>query len=101
MPCIPLSLLFHAQVDVQDLDADWIAASSHKMCGPTGAGFLYGKHDVLQSMPPWHGGGEMIDEVFFEYSTYAPPPARFEAGESALKSQPTHRARKTHNINRQ
>lgn len=72
--CVP-------QVDVQDLDADWIAASSHKMCGPTGAGFLYGKSDVLRSMPPWHGGGEMIDEVFFEYSTYAPPPARFEAGE--------------------
>ena len=51
------------QVDVQDLGCDFLAASSHKMCGPTGAGFLYGKLEVLKEMPPWHGGGEMIDEV--------------------------------------
>lgn len=70
----------HMKVDAQDLGVDWLAASSHKMCGPTGAGFLYGKTEVLKSMPPWHGGGEMIDEVFLEYSTYAEPPARFEAG---------------------
>lgn len=50
-------------MDVQDLGCDFLAASSHKMCGPTGAGFLYGKLDVLKEMPPWHGGGEMIDEV--------------------------------------
>ena len=70
----------HMKVDVQELDVDFLAASSHKMCGPTGAGFLYGKLAVLKQMPPWHGGGEMIDEVFFEYSTFAEPPARFEAG---------------------
>ena len=51
------------QVDVQDLGCDFLAASSHKMCGPTGAGFLYGRLDLLKEMPPWHGGGEMIDEV--------------------------------------
>ena len=66
---------------MQALGADFVAVSSHKMCGPTGAGFLYGKLEVLKTMPPWHGGGEMIDEVFLEYSTYAEPPARFEAGE--------------------
>lgn len=70
----------HMKVDVQALDVDFLAASSHKMCGPTGAGFLYGKMALLKQMPPWHGGGEMIDEVFLEYSTYAEPPARFEAG---------------------
>lgn len=70
----------HMKVDVQDLDVDFLAASSHKMCGPTGAGFLYGKLALLKEMPPWQGGGEMIDEVFLEYSTYAGPPARFEAG---------------------
>ena len=53
----------------------------HKMCGPTGIGFLYGKYDTLAAMPPWQGGGEMIDEVFLDHSTYAAPPGRFEAGE--------------------
>mmetsp|Transcript_37821 Transcript_37821/g.47725 ORF Transcript_37821/g.47725 Transcript_37821/m.47725 type:complete len:472 (+) Transcript_37821:111-1526(+) len=71
-------------VDVQDLDCDWLCASGHKMCGPTGIGFLYGKMDVLRSMPPWMGGGEMIDDVFFEHSTFADVPARFEAGTPAI-----------------
>ncbi|CAN0308800.1 unnamed protein product, partial [Ascophyllum nodosum] len=48
----------------QTLGADWLVASGHKMCGPTGIGFLWGKMDVLKSMPPWQGGGEMIDQVF-------------------------------------
>jgi cysteine desulfurase/selenocysteine lyase len=70
----------HMPVDVQDLDADFIAVSGHKMCGPTGIGFLYGKIDLLKSMPPVFGGGEMIDVVKLESSTYAQPPSRFEAG---------------------
>ena len=74
----------HMVVDVQALDVDFLVASSHKFCGPTGGGFLYGKLGLLKSMPPWHGGGEMIDEVFLDHSTYAEPPARFEAGESML-----------------
>jgi cysteine desulfurase/selenocysteine lyase len=67
-------------VDVQQLDVDFLAASSHKMCGPTGIGFLYGKYALLEAMPPLLGGGEMIDQVFLEHSTYALPPSRFEAG---------------------
>lgn len=70
----------HMHVDVQDLECDFLAASGHKMCGPTGIGFLYGKYDVMLQMPPVQGGGEMIDEVKLEGSTYLPPPARFEAG---------------------
>eukprot|EP00798_Chlamydomonas_sp_ICE-L_P018266 gene18266-24720_t len=74
----------HMPVNVQTLGADWIVASSHKMCGPTGMGFLWGKYDVLESMKPWMGGGEMIQDVFLDYSTYAPPPGRFEAGTPAI-----------------
>jgi cysteine desulfurase/selenocysteine lyase len=54
------------------------------MCGPTGIGFLWGSEEVLESMPPWMGGGEMIQDVFMDRSTYAPPPARFEAGTPAI-----------------
>ena len=74
----------HMPVDVRALDCDFLVASGHKMCGPTGIGFLYGKYDVLSSMAPWQGGGEMIDEVFLTHSTYAPPPGRFEAGTPAI-----------------
>lgn len=74
----------HMPIDVQSLDADFIVASSHKMCGPTGIGFLYGKLAHLESMPPVYGGGEMIDKVELQRSTYAPPPARFEAGTPAI-----------------
>jgi len=70
----------HMPVDVKDIDCDWLVASGHKMCAPMGSGFLYGKIDVLREMPPWQGGGEMIDEVFLDYSTFAEPPGRFEAG---------------------
>jgi len=74
----------HMPVDVQALGVDWLVASGHKMCGPTGIGFLWGRHDVLETMPPWQGGGEMIDQVYLDHSTYAPPPSRFEAGTPAI-----------------
>jgi cysteine desulfurase/selenocysteine lyase len=74
----------HMPVDVQKLGVDFIAASGHKLCGPTGIGFLWGKEDILNSMPPYMGGGEMIDEVYMDHSTYAKSPARFEAGTPAI-----------------
>ncbi|KAH7672471.1 cysteine desulfurase / selenocysteine lyase protein [Dioscorea alata] len=74
----------HMSVDVQKLNADFLVASSHKMCGPTGVGFLYGKSELLSAMPPFLGGGEMIADVFEDYSTYAEPPSRFEAGTPAI-----------------
>eukprot|EP00250_Pteridium_aquilinum_P003160 c13486_g1_i1 orf=121-1563(+) len=74
----------HMPVDVEDLGVDFLVASSHKMCGPTGVGFLYGKSDLLQELPPFLGGGEMIAEVFLDHSTYAEPPSRFEAGTPAI-----------------
>jgi cysteine desulfurase / selenocysteine lyase len=70
----------HMKIDIQDLGVDFLAASGHKMCGPTGIGFLWGREDLLNSMPPFMGGGEMIDQVTLEGSTFAPAPARFEAG---------------------
>ncbi len=70
----------HKKIDVQDLDADFLAFSGHKMYGPTGIGVLYAKSEILQEMPPVEGGGEMIDQVTFEKTTFAPPPDRFEAG---------------------
>ncbi|CAL9768128.1 unnamed protein product, partial [Musa acuminata subsp. burmannicoides] len=66
----------HMVVDVQKLDVDFLVASSHKMCGPTGVDFLYGKIKLLSLMPPFLGGGEMISDVFQDYSTYAEPPSR-------------------------
>ncbi|KAL9255994.1 Cysteine desulfurase 1, chloroplastic-like protein [Drosera capensis] len=97
----------HMVVDVQDLGADFLVASSHKvrcvllwsinfylvlrvddqtpqMCGPTGVGFLYGKSELLDAMPPFLGGGEMISDVYLDHSTYADPPSRFEAGTPAI-----------------
>lgn len=70
----------HMRVDVRALDADFYAVSSHKAYGPTGFGVLYGKLPLLEAMPPWQGGGDMIETVSFEKTTYAPPPAKFEAG---------------------
>jgi cysteine desulfurase / selenocysteine lyase len=70
----------HCPVDVQNWDLDFFAFSSHKVYGPTGCGVLYGKEELLKSMPPWKGGGDMIYSVSFEKSVYADPPARFEAG---------------------
>jgi cysteine desulfurase / selenocysteine lyase len=70
----------HLDIDVQDLNCDFYCLSSHKMYGPTGAGILYGKRDILEKMPPYHGGGEMIKEVTFEKTTYNDLPYKFEAG---------------------
>lgn len=70
----------HITIDVQALDADFYAFSAHKLFGPTGMGVLYGKSDILNAMPPYRGGGEMIKEVTFEKTTYADLPHKFEAG---------------------
>ena len=70
----------HMRIDVQDLDADFYVFSSHKMYGPAGIGVLYGKEDLLEKMPPYQGGGEMIEHVSFEHTTYAELPFKFEAG---------------------
>lgn len=70
----------HMQVDVRDLDADFYAFSSHKMYGPSGVGVLYGKKQLLETMPPYQGGGEMIASVSFEKTTFAELPFKFEAG---------------------
>lgn len=67
-------------VSVADLDCDFYVFSGHKLYGPTGIGVLWARSEILESMPPWQGGGAMIDRVTFEKTTYAPPPARFEAG---------------------
>lgn len=70
----------HGKVDVQDLNADFYAFSSHKLYGPTGIGVLYGKLEWLEKLPPYHGGGEMIETVSFQKTTYAKPPFKYEAG---------------------
>jgi len=70
----------HIKPDVQDLDVDFYVASAHKLCGPTGVGLLYGKEEWLNKLPPYQGGGEMIDQVTFEKTTYAGLPHKFEAG---------------------
>ena len=70
----------HLEIDVQDLDCDFIAFSAHKLYGPTGLGVLYGKREILEAMPPFLGGGEMIKEVTFEKTTYNDIPFKFEAG---------------------
>jgi cysteine desulfurase/selenocysteine lyase len=70
----------HLAVDVQELDCDFYAFSGHKVCGPTGIGVLYGKANLLESMPPYQGGGDMISSVTFEKTTYNALPYKFEAG---------------------
>ncbi|MGZ8832660.1 MAG: aminotransferase class V-fold PLP-dependent enzyme, partial [Thermoanaerobaculia bacterium] len=70
----------HMTVDVQDLDCDFYAFSAHKVYGPTGSGVLYGKEKLLDEMPPWQGGGDMILSVSFEKTTYNVLPYKFEAG---------------------
>ena len=74
----------HFQVDVQALDCDFYVFSAHKVFGPTGIGVLYGKADLLEAMPPWQGGGEMIERVSFEGTTYNTLPYKFEAGTPAV-----------------
>jgi cysteine desulfurase/selenocysteine lyase len=70
----------HIEVDVQELDADFLVVSGHKMYGPTGVGFVYGKEEHLEAMPPYQGGGDMIASVSFEKTTYNELPYKFEAG---------------------
>ncbi|MGV8844871.1 cysteine desulfurase [Tessaracoccus sp.] len=70
----------HSVTDVSTLGADMVCFTGHKMCGPTGIGVLWGRHDLLETLPPFLGGGEMIEIVEMSHSTFAPPPYRFEAG---------------------
>ena len=70
----------HAPLDVQEIGCDFLALSGHKMCGPTGIGVLYGRLERLAEMPPWQGGGDMIETVDYDHSTWKQPPYRFEAG---------------------
>ena len=70
----------HMVPDVQALDVEFYTTSAHKICGPTGIGMLYGKEEWLRKLPPYQGGGEMIDQVTFEKTTYADLPHKFEAG---------------------
>jgi cysteine desulfurase / selenocysteine lyase len=74
----------HRPLDVREIGCDFLALSGHKMCGPTGAGVLYGRKEILQGMEPFHGGGEMIVSVAFTESEFKPPPYRFEAGTPAI-----------------
>lgn len=74
----------HGPLDPRSLGADFFAFSGHKMFGPTGIGVLWGRRERLEQMPPWQGGGDMIKSVSFEATTYAEPPARFEAGTPAI-----------------
>ena len=70
----------HFKINLQELDVDYYVASAHKLCGPTGVGFLYGKSELLNSLPPYQGGGEMISNVTFNKTEYADLPHKFEAG---------------------
>lgn len=74
----------HMTVDVQELDCDFLAFSGHKMCGPTGSGVLYGRRRILEDLPPFMGGGEMIREVWFDHAKYNDLPFKFEAGTPSI-----------------
>ena len=76
--------LAHQKVDVRDLGIDFLAGSGHKLCGPTGIGFLWSKKEILEKIPPFFGGGEMIQDVYEETSTWAELPHKFEAGTPAI-----------------
>jgi cysteine desulfurase/selenocysteine lyase len=70
----------HGLMDVSSIGADFVGFTGHKMCGPTGIGVLWGRRELLEELPPFLGGGEMIETVWMDHSTYAPPPHKFEAG---------------------
>lgn len=72
--------IVHQPTDVQDLDADFYVFSGHKLYAPAGIGVLYGKLAILEAMPPWHGGGKMVEKVSFEGTTFSQLPGKFEAG---------------------
>jgi cysteine desulfurase/selenocysteine lyase len=72
--------VIHSKVDVQDLNCDFFVFSSHKLYGPTGVGVLYGKYDLLKKLPPYNYGGDMVDDVTIDKTTFALPPYKFEAG---------------------
>ena len=74
----------HEQIDVKDIDCDFLAFSSHKLYGPTGVGVLYAKSDIAEKMYPYQTGGDMVEKVTYQKTTFAPPPARFEAGTPAF-----------------
>ena len=74
----------HIPVDVEEIGCDFLVCSAHKMCGPTGIGILYGRREILETMPPWQFGGEMVDRVEFSGAKFRPTPARFEAGTPAI-----------------
>ncbi len=76
----------HRRVDVQAIGCDFYVFSGHKLFGPCGIGAVYGRHELWQQLPPWQGGGSMVQQVTFEHSTYATPPKRFEAGTPAVAS---------------
>ncbi len=76
--------LAHKKLDIQELGIDFLAGSGHKLCGPTGIGFLWSKKEILEKIPPFFGGGEMIQDVFEETSTWAELPHKFEAGTPAI-----------------
>lgn len=76
--------IVHRKIDVQAIDCDFLAFSGHKTYGPTGIGVLYGKYNLLSNMPPYQCGGDMVDNVTYEHTTFAEPPARFEAGTPAI-----------------
>ncbi len=79
-------MISQRDIDVQDLDVDFLVFSGHKYYGPTGVGILYGKKDLLEMIPPFHGGGDMIDKVTFEKTTYNDLPFKFEAGTPSIAS---------------
>ena len=81
--------MVHSKVDVQDLDCDFYVFSGHKLYAATGTGVLYGKKELLDAMPPYMGGGEMVGTVSFEETTYAPLPMKFEAGTQNFASAAT------------
>ncbi len=74
----------HGKVDVQDIGCDFYVFTGHKLYGPTGIGVLWGRGEILESMPPYQGGGDMVEKVTFEHTTFKKPPARFEAGTPAI-----------------